>query len=246
MINNRRFTFYALLVSISLLVTSNSSAQSSSEGSQALVLLRGLPTLDTHHSVAIVELDPEAENFGEILQDFEFADYELPLHHLYYSPTGRLYATGMDPKCSLVEIKLARDASGAPVINGIDRIDTGGQQVGEDIIWHSVNGTDYMIVTFMGGTGIEQADGGSIGVFDPQSNKVLRIIEARKSSLGEGEPYIMYPHGISAYGDRMVVSSTIHPDLATGVGNAVTVIDLIPSRRTARLKCRTRRSTTAC
>ena len=36
----------------------------------------------------------------------------------------------------------------------------------------------------------------------------------------------MYPHGISAYQDRMVVSSTIHPDLATGVGNAVTVIDL--------------------
>ena len=196
------------------------------EESQALVLLRGLPTLDTHHSVAIVELDPEAENFGEILQDFEFADYEKPLHHLYYSPTGRLYATGEDPQCSLVEIKLARDASGAPVINGIDRIDTGGQQVGEDIIWHSVNGTDYMFVTFMGGTGIEQADGGSIGVFDPQSNKVLRIIEARKSSLGEGEPYIMYPHGISAYGDRMVVTSTIHADLATGVGNAVTVIDL--------------------
>ena len=38
-----------------------------------------------------------------------------------------------------------------------------------------------MIVTFMGGTGVEQADGGSIGVFDPQSNKVLKIIEARKS-----------------------------------------------------------------
>jgi len=226
MTNNRQFTLYAVLVGLSMLVTGNSSVLGSTEQSQALVLLRGLPTLDTHHSVAIVELDPEAENFGEILQDFEFADYDLPLHHLYYSPTGRLYATGMDPQCSLAEIKLARDASGAPVIKGIDCIDTGGQQVGEDIIWHSVNGTDYMIVTFMGGTGIEQADCGSIGVFNPQSNKVLRIIEARKSGLGEGEPYIMYPHGISAYGDRMVVTSTIHPDLATGVGNAVTVIDL--------------------
>ena len=54
----------------------------------------------------------------------------------------------------------------------------------------------------------------------------MKIIEARKSMVGEGEPYIMYPHGISAYGDRMVVSSTIHPDLATGVGTEVTVIDL--------------------
>jgi hypothetical protein len=97
----------------------------------------------------------------------------------------------MDPECSLVEIKLARDASGAPVIKSIDLVDTGGQQVGEDIMWHTVKDTDYMIVTFMGGTGVDQADGGSIGVFDPQTNKLLKIIEARKSKVGEGEPYIM-------------------------------------------------------
>ena len=226
MITKCRFTIYAVLVSMSLLLTSCSSEQDSNEESKAIVLLRGLPTLDTNHSIAIVELDPESENFGEILQEFEFADYAMPLHHLYYSPTGRLYATGLDPQCSLAEVDLARDASGAPVINGVECIDTGGQQVGEDIIWHNVNGTDYMIVSFMAGTGIDQTDGGSIGIFDPQSNAVLRIIEARKSTLGEGEPYIMYPHGMSAYGDRMVVTSTIHADLATGVGNAVTIIDL--------------------
>jgi hypothetical protein len=54
----------------------------------------------------------------------------------------------------------------------------------------------------------------------------MKIIEARKSMVGEGEPYIMYPHGISAYGDRMVVASTVHPDLKTGVGNTIVVIDL--------------------
>ncbi len=196
------------------------------EETQGIVLLRGLPTLGTSHSVAIVELDPEAENFGEILQEFEFTGYEAPLHHLYYNPNGRLYATGLDPECSLAEIGLSRDSTGNPVINGVDCLDTKGQQVGEDIMWHSVNDRQYMFVTFMGGTGVDQADGGSIGVFDPQSNEVVKIIEARKSMVGEGEPYIMYPHGISAYGDRMVVSSTIHPDLATGVGTTVTVIDL--------------------
>jgi hypothetical protein len=199
---------------------------SGGEETQAVVLLRGLPTLGTTHSVAIVEMDPEAENFGAILHEFEIADMELPLHHLYYSPTGRLYATGLDPKCSLAEIGLARDASGSPVIKGVNCLDIGGQQVGEDIMWHSVGGTEYMFVTFMGGTGVEQSDGGSVAVFDAQSNKVIRIIEARKSKVAKGEPYIMYPHGISAYGDRMVVTSTIHPDLATGVGNAITVIDL--------------------
>ncbi len=196
------------------------------EEAQAVVLLRGLPTLGTQHSVAIVEMDPEAEDFGAILNELEIPDMELPLHHLYYSPTGRLYATGLDPKCSLAEIGLARNASGAAQIEGVDCLDTQGQQVGEDIMWHAVNGTEYMFVTFMGGTGVEQSDGGSLGVFDPQSNDVVKIIEARKSQVADGEPYIMYPHGISAFGDRMVISSTIHPDLATGVGNSITVIDL--------------------
>jgi hypothetical protein len=31
---------------------------------------------------------------------------------------------------------------------------------------------------------------------------------------------------MSAYQDRLVVTSTVHPDLATGVGNAITIIDL--------------------
>ncbi len=196
------------------------------EETQGIVLLRGLPTLGTSHGVAIVELDPEAENFGEILEEFEFTGYDAPLHHLYYSPNGRLYSTGLDPKCSLAEVGLSRDSTGAPTINGVECLDTGGQQVGEDIMWHTVNGKQYMFVTFMGGTGIDQADCGSVGVFDPQSNELIKIIEARKSIVGEGKPYIMYAHGISAYGDRMVIASAVHPDLKTGVGNTITVIDL--------------------
>jgi hypothetical protein len=189
-----------------------------------MVLLRGLPTLGTSHSVAIVELDPESKNFGKIINEAEQPKIEYPLHHLYYSPTGRLYATGLDPACSLAEIGLARDASGAPVVKGITCLDTGGQIVGEDIMWHTSNGKQYMFVTFMGGRG--EKDGGSVGVFDPQSNEVVKVIEARASQVGEGKPFIMYPHGISAFQDRMVVSSTVHPDLATGVGNSVTIIDL--------------------
>ena len=209
-----------------LLLSMAASADAQAEESQALVLLRGLPTLGTHHSVAIVELDPEAENFGSLLQEFELPKLGLPLHHLYYSPTGRLYATGLDPEVSLAEISLSRNAQGAAVIDGVEPVDTGGQQVGEDIIWVNVDGKDYMLVTFMGGTGLDQADCGSIGVFDPQSNALVKTIEARKSGAADGEPYILYPHGLSAYGDRLVVSSTVHPDLATGVGNELTVIDL--------------------
>ena len=196
------------------------------EKSQALVLLRGLPTKDTLHSIAIVELDPSSTRFGEIFQDYELPNLDEPLHHLYYSPTGRLYATGLDPKCSLMEIKLTRDTQGAPNIQGHKCLETQGQVVGEDIIWHNVADKEYMFVTFMGGGGIDQPDGGSVGVFDAQTNQVIKIIDARKSLVGPNKPFIMYPHGISAYQDRMIISSTAHPDLKTGVGNTITVIDL--------------------
>ena len=52
----------------------------------------------------------------------------------------------------------------APVINGMECLDTGGQVVGEDIMWLDVNGAQRMFVTFMGGTGLDQPDGGSVGV----------------------------------------------------------------------------------
>jgi hypothetical protein len=194
------------------------------EESHGMVLLRALPTLSTSHSVAIVELDPESDDFGKIISEVEQPALEHPLHHLYYSPNGRLYSTGLDPKCSLAEIGLARDSSGAPQVTGIKCLDTAGQVVGEDIMWTESNGTEYMFVTFMGGRG--QADGGTVGVFDAQTNEVVKVIEALKSEVGDGEPYIMYPHGISAFEDRMVVTSTVHPDLATGVGDSVTIIDL--------------------
>ena len=196
------------------------------EESQAVVLLSGLPTLNTKDSIAIIELDPEASNFGNIIYEYALPEFDAPLHHLYYSPNGRLYATGLGSKCSLAEISLVRDVSAAPTITGVNCIDTQGQQVGEDIMWHSVNDKLYMFVTFMGGTDVTQVDAGSIGVFDPQTNQVIKIIEARKSQIKDGEPYIMYPHGLSAYGDRMVVTSTVHPNLTAGVGNAITVIDL--------------------
>ncbi len=210
----------ALIVGV---LTASAQAQVREE-SRAMVLLRSLPTLSASHSVAIVELDPESEDFGNIISEVEQPELEHPLHHLYYSPNGRLYSTGLDPKCSLAEIGLTRDSTGAPEVTGIQCLDTAGQMVGEDIMWTRSNGTEYMFVTFMGGLG--QADGGTVGVFDAQTNEVIKVIEARKSEVGENAPYILYPHGISAFDDRMVVTSTVHPDLATGVGNTVTIIDL--------------------
>ena len=150
------------------------------EESQAVVLLSGLPTLNTKDSIAIIELDPESPNFGNLIYEYALPEFDAPLHHLYYSPNGRLYATGLGAECSLAEISLVRNVSAAPTINGVNCLDTQGQQVGEDIMWHSVNDKLYMFVTFMGGTGVDQIDTGSIGVFDPQTNQVIKIINLIK------------------------------------------------------------------
>ena len=196
------------------------------EETQAIVLLSGLPTLETTDSIAIIEMDPESANFGDILYDYPLPELDAPMHHLYYSPNGRLYATGLGSQCSLAEIGLVRNAKAEPMINKFECLNTNGQNVGEDIMWHSVNGELTMFVTFMGGSDLTQLDAGTVGVFNAQTNEVIKIIEARKSQVEPGQPYIMFPHGISAYGDRMVVTSAVHPTIATEVGNTVTIIDL--------------------
>ena len=196
------------------------------EETQALVLLSGLPTLGTENSIAIIEMDPESANFGNILYDYALPKLDAPMHHLYYSPNGRLYATGLGSQCSLAEISLVRNAAAKPIISNFECLNTNGQNVGEDIMWHSVNGELYMFVTFMGGSDLSQLDTGTVGVFNAQTNEIVKIIEARKSQVEPGQPYIMFPHGISAYGDRMVVTSSVHPTIATEVGNTITVIDL--------------------
>ena len=67
------------------------------EESQALVLLRGLPTLGTVHSVAIVELDPDTANFGALLQEVELPkafESAIEWHRtIMESDIARSYAT---------------------------------------------------------------------------------------------------------------------------------------------------------
>lgn len=107
------------------------------EETQAIVLLSGLPTLETTDSIAIIEMDPESANFGDILYDYPLPELDAPMHHLYYSPNGRLYATGLGSQCSLAEIGLVRNAKAEPMINKFECLNTNGQNVGEDIMWHS-------------------------------------------------------------------------------------------------------------
>ena len=174
--------------------------------------------------VALIDLDPESERFGEILQNVEIGMGVLP-HHLYFNrDASRLYTSALSG-AYLYEILLTHDAHGLPQISSIEPIDTHGNIVGEDI-YFTRNGSRYYM-TFMGGQGGDQ--GGSVGVFDARTNELIKTITAPVPDDPTSEqPFILYPHGISANEDLglLMVTSAIHPDLTTGVGNTVTSINL--------------------
>ncbi|NLX09198.1 MAG: hypothetical protein GXY36_06045 [Chloroflexi bacterium] len=218
----------ALFLAISLFVLS--SAPVAGHGGEGGIAPNGLFFVDYRNlngganGVALVNLDPESEGFGEVLQQFELGEDVLP-HHLYYNrDQSRLYNTTLSGEY-LYELILERDADGVPTIVEAIAIDTGDSQVGEDI-YFTEDGSQFWI-TFIGGFGGERD--GSIGVFDAKTNELLNTISAPEpEDPTNGQPYILYPHGISAREDSgyMVVTSTIHPDLTTGMGNTVTVLDM--------------------
>lgn len=202
----------------------------------------GLVFVDYRHlggkkdGVMLMDLDPESDTFGKVLQRKRIGKGVLP-HHLYFNrDEQRLYTTSLGGE-HLYEIKLKMKRDGTPKMKRIVPIDTGENTVAEDM-YFTRDGSKYY-VTFMGGViengGIAEA-GGSVGVFDAHTNELIKTIEAPivggLSEVGNptslDTPYILYPHGISANEDLglMFVTSTIHADLTTGVGDTVTLLDM--------------------
>jgi hypothetical protein len=186
----------------------------------------GLTIVDYRHlgggedGVAIIDLDPESAHFGEILQRRAMGSGVTP-HHLYFDRSGqRLYTSALGGPY-LFEIGLSIGADGVPRLGDIEPIDTGRNQIGEDMYFTEDGSRFY--VTFLGGHGGERD--GSVGVFDLASNALIDEIVAPEAL---GEPFILYPHGISANETLglLMVTSDAHPDGVSGVGNTVTAIDL--------------------
>ncbi|MDQ0065512.1 hypothetical protein [Chryseobacterium lathyri] len=177
--------------------------------------LKGLPD-----GIAVIELDPEAPNFGHISSKLELGIGVLP-HHLYYNQSAnKLFTTALGGSY-LYQIKTEKDKNGQPKLVNATPIDTGENTVGENLFFTN-DGRYFM--TFMGGEGGPKD--GSIGVFNANNNQLIKTIKAPIQT--NPNQFIMYPHGISVNEEKglMMVTSTIHPDLTTGMGNTCTLLDL--------------------
>ena len=174
--------------------------------------------------VALLDLNPESADFGRILQRKSIGEGVLP-HHLYFNRSQeRLYTTALGGEM-LYEVIRDNGADGVPRITRFEPIDTGGNLVGENM-YFTEDGSRYY-VTFMGGLGGD--NGGSVGVFDAETNELLETITApAPADRSIDEPFILFPHGISANEELgiMMVASSVHPDLVTELGNTVTAIDM--------------------
>ncbi|MCT2560791.1 hypothetical protein [Chryseobacterium herbae] len=170
--------------------------------------------------VAVIELDPEAPNFGHISSKLELGVGVLP-HHLYYNQgANKLYTTALGGSY-LYQIKTEKDKNGQPKLVSATPINTGENTVGENLFFTN-DGRYFM--TFMGGAGGPKD--GSVGVFNANNNQLIKTIKAPIQA--NPNQFIMYPHGISVNEEKgiMMVTSTIHPDLTTGMGNTCTLLDM--------------------
>lgn len=170
--------------------------------------------------IAVIELDPEAPDFGNISSKLELGVGVLP-HHLYYNQSAnKLYTTALGGSY-LYQVKTEKDKNGQPKLVSATPIDTGENTVGENLFFTN-DGRFFM--TFMGGAG--GLKDGSVGVFNANNNQLIKTIKAPIQD--NPNTFIMYPHGISVNEEKgvMMVTSTIHPDLTSGFGNTCTLIDL--------------------
>ncbi|WP_313092201.1 hypothetical protein [Chryseobacterium flavum] len=170
--------------------------------------------------MAVIDLDPDSPRFGSLISKLELGVGVLP-HHIYYNKDAKkLYTTALGGSY-LYQVKVEDDQNGMPKLISATPVDTGENTVGENLFFTN---DDRFFMTFMGGAG--GLKDGSVGVFNANNNKLIKTIKAPIEA--NPNKFIMYPHGISINEEKglMMVTSTIHPDLTSGMGNTCTLVDL--------------------
>jgi DNA-binding beta-propeller fold protein YncE len=149
--------------------------------------------------IAIIDVDPESENYGQILMDIPLPS-DLVAHHTFYNRDAtKIYLTALG-KPELRVIDMTRYPYRVKVIDVPDC------QVGEDVVFSADNKTWYE--TCMGSS--------TVVMGDAVNDTYTRTIKLP----------VPYPHGIAVHEgiDRMLVTSTVR---ASDLGDAGEVIGVL-------------------
>lgn len=174
----------------------------------ALINYRTIDESRQKDGLAIIDLNPHSETFGDILQDVPVGEGVLMHHPFYNSDRSKIYNTALMGE-RLYQVNLHDNT-----IFDVSPIDTGSCVVGEDMIF-SKDGKKFFL-TCMGSD--------NILVFDAKTNQLIDEIYANHEE--NPEAFTKYPHGISADEtiDRMIVTQTVSPAL-DDPQSSVTIIE---------------------
>lgn len=160
--------------------------------------------------IAILDVDPQSATFGKILADIPLP-HDLVAHHIFYNrDKTKAYVTALG-KSVLHVMDLTRFPF------RLKAVELPGCSVLEDVVVTPDNKTWFL--TCMGSH--------NVVVGDAVTDKPVKTIAAPHP----GPPYIRWPHGIALNAgiDRLVVTSTISPDLKNP-GESVTVLEASTGR----------------
>ena len=160
--------------------------------------------------IAILDVDPRSPTFGKILADIPLPS-DLVAHHIFYNrDKAKAYVTALG-KSTLHVMDLTRFPY------RLKAVEVPGCSVLEDVVVTPDNKTWFL--TCMGSH--------NVIVGDAVTDRPLKTIAAPHP----GPPYIRWPHGIALNAgiDRLIVTSTISPDLKTP-GESVTVLEASTGR----------------
>lgn len=164
-----------------------------------------VPGKERAEGIAIIDVDPASQTFGEIVRNIELPP-DLVAHHLFYNrDASKVYLTAL-ARGELRVIDMRDEDMSMKVI------DVSECEVGEDLVFSADNARWYL--TCMGSH--------VVVVGDAINDRKLEVLEMP-------EPYA---HGIAIHDgiDRMLVTSTVrHTDLGDA-GESVSVIEVSTGR----------------
>jgi DNA-binding beta-propeller fold protein YncE len=156
--------------------------------------------------IAIMEIDPESQDFGKILMDIPLPS-DLVAHHIFSNrDRTKAYITALG-KSELYVMDLTRFPYRLRTIAVPDC------QVSEDLVVSEDNRTWYL--TCMGSS--------SVIMGDALKDVPIKTIRAAAPAT----PFIQYPHGIAIHNgiDRVLITSTVKPGNMAEAGETVTVLE---------------------